>query len=76
MIIARLLFPSPGRSTAAKSTRLKEPTPSSNQPAQAVWCPTNEATCEVTLLGFGLIFVDPEENSENTNEGRFSPRLF
>ena len=32
MIIARLLFPSPGRSTAAKSTRSKEPTPSSNQP--------------------------------------------
>ncbi len=29
--IARLLFPSPGRSTAAKSTRSKEPTPSSNQ---------------------------------------------
>src|SRR5260370_21117844 len=31
MIIARLLFPSLGRSTAAKSTREKEPTPSSNQ---------------------------------------------
>jgi hypothetical protein len=30
--IARLLFPSLGRSTAAKFTRLKEPTPSSNQP--------------------------------------------
>src|SRR5229473_7182114 len=33
MIIARLLFPSPGRLTATKSTRSKEPTPSSNQPS-------------------------------------------
>jgi hypothetical protein len=33
MIIARLLFPSPGRLTATKSTRSKEPTPSSHQPA-------------------------------------------
>src|SRR5216684_602341 len=36
MIIARLLFPSPGRRTATKSTRSKEPTPSSHPPPSVV----------------------------------------